>query len=533
MHLAAAAIRFLATAGRAMRPQAIARGLSYRATARAPLIVNTFLISLAAASPSLGQPASQPSYDPRQFERRLDEQPLQSAPASTRPPIPKMSRPADVKADTTPLFVLRHVSITGATAISRDQLVSSYEPYVGKKVSQADLTAIATGISERYRAAGFHLSRAIIPPQDIKNGRVRLQVIEGSITAVALKGAEADEFGVRPMLGPVLVERPSRLQTLERQLLLINGRPGVRIEDTMLEEIGNASGRFRLVVLLKTWHVFTSFGFDNLGSSAVGPWQSYAAAGFNSLLTPGDTLGVNLSTTPADPRELAFGKLSYDVPIGTDGLRVGASGLYSEVRPGDLRRLYNDYTTMAALDLHASVVPWQQQRTTLTLTAATSLSNVSESDVFGPVYRDRIRTASLTADYWLQDTFAGNNYLTVTMRHGLDALGASHSDDLLSRNGASNEFSALTYWFTRYQKFDDVWSLKLAAAGQMASQPLFLSEQFYLGGLAFGRGYSTAEVSGDNGLAGSIELRFDQKLNLQYVTGYQIYGFGETGGRLE
>ena len=44
--------------------------------------------------------------------------------------------------------------------------------------------------------------------------------------------------------------------TLERQLLLINTRPGVRIVDTALEEIGTASGHFRLVVSLKTWHVY-------------------------------------------------------------------------------------------------------------------------------------------------------------------------------------------------------------------------------------------------------------------------------------
>ena len=91
-------------------------------------------------------------------------------------------------------------------------------------------------------------------------------------------------------------------------------------------------------------------------------------------------------------------------------------------------------------------------------------------------------------------------------------MGASHrGDDFLSRDGASGKFSALNFWFTRYQTITDAWSLKIAAAGQTASGPLFLSQQFYLGGLAFGRGYGAAEISGDNGMAGSLELRFDQK----------------------
>jgi hemolysin activation/secretion protein len=118
----------------------------------------------------------------------------------------------------------------------------------------------------------------------------------------------------------------------------------------------------------------------------------------------------------------------------------------------------------------------------------------------------------------------------MTWRQGLDIMGASQrGDDFLSRRGASGKFSALNYWFTCYQTITDAWSLKIAGAGQTASGPLFLSQQFYLGGLAFGRGYGAAEISGDNGMAGSLELRFDQKASLGYLSGYQLYGFVDSG----
>jgi hemolysin activation/secretion protein len=158
------------------------------------------------------------------------------------------------------------------------------------------------------------------------------------------------------------------------------------------------------------------------------------------------------------------------------------------------------------------------------------LSNVSERDVFGPIYNDRIRTISLTSDYRLQDGIGGNNFATLTWRQGLSVLGASHAgDDLLSRDGASSNFSVLDFWFTRYQTLSDAWSVKVATAGQIASRPLFTSQQFYLGGLAFGRGYGSAEISGDNGVAGSFELRFDQNLDFRYLSGYQLYGFIDAG----
>lgn len=475
------------------------------------------------------QQASPSGFDPRQTERRFEAQQSNQG-ANGRPRLPSPQFAAEGQGDARPLFVLRHVSISGAVVIPQERLVTAYQPYVGKKVSQADLAAIASAVSDVYRAAGFHLSRAIVPPQDIQGGELRIRVIEGSITDLTLKGDEAGHFGVRAMLGPVLAEQPSRLSTLERQLLQINGRPGVRIEDTAIEEIGSASGHFRLILSVKTWHVFTSVGVDNLGSSSVGPWQSYGTAAFNSYLTPGDSFVVNLSTTPGDVRQLAFGRLSYEMPVGTDGARIGASGYYSEVWPGDYRRLFSDNIKTESFEIRGSIAPLQSQKSSLTLTAAAGFTNANEQDVFGPIYADRIRTASLNADYRLQDGFGGSNYLTVNVRQGLDIFGASHrGDDFISRYGASPTFSALNFWFTRYQTLSDAWSLKLAAAGQGASGPLFASQQFYLGGLAFGRGYGSAEISGDNGLAGSVELRFDQKTNLPYLSGYQFYGFVDSG----
>ena len=237
------------------------------------------------------------------------------------------------------------------------------------------------------------------------------------------------------------------------------------------------------------------------------------------LIAPGDTLAVNLSTTPGDPRQLALRpdvlRCARSAPTA---LRVGASGLYSEVWPGDCRRpvsrQHQDRSVRAARQHRRRC---RSQRSTLTLTVATGFSATSpSSDMFGPIYNDRIRTVSLNADYRLQDNFGGTNYLTVNWRQGLDILGASHKTTISCRVTARPpKFSALNFWFTRYQTITDAWSLKLASAGQLASGPLFLSQQFYLGGVAFGRGYGAAEISGDNGIAGSLELRFDQKLSYQ------------------
>ncbi|WP_315725955.1 MULTISPECIES: ShlB/FhaC/HecB family hemolysin secretion/activation protein [unclassified Bradyrhizobium] len=500
--------------------------LGFRGTA---LVTSVCLSAVWVAGAAQAQQVSQPSFDPRQTERVFDEQSRPAQPAPPRPRAPQFETQKSA-GDRKPLFTLRGVMLTGASALPADQLAAAYQPYLGKPVSQADLADIAAAVSDQYRAAGFHLSRAIVPAQDISGGRVRIQVIEGSITDVSLKGEGAEEFGIRPMLAPVLAEHPSRLATLERQLLLINSRGGIRLADSALEEIGGTTGRFRLVLDLKTWHVYGFAGVDNLGSSTVGPWQSYATAAFNSYLLPGDTLTANLSTTPGDPRQLAFGRLSYDVPVGIDGAHIGASALYSEVRPGDRRRLFNDNTVTETFELRSGIAPVQSQRATLNLTLAAAFSNVTERDVFGIWYRDRIRTLTLTADYRWKDDVGGDNYLTLAYRQGLNAFGATAADDpLASRNGASPSFSVVNGWFARYQTLSEAWSLKIAGAGQLASGRLYNSQQFYLGGLSYGRGYGSAEISGDNGVAGTFEVRFEQKPDWAYLKSYQLYSFFDAG----
>jgi hemolysin activation/secretion protein len=70
-----------------------------------------------------------------------------------------------------------------------------------------------------------------------------------------------------------------------------------------------------------------------------------------------------------------------------------------------------------------------------------------------------------------------------------------------------------------------MWSAKIAVNGQLSSTALLDSQRFFLTSPAFGPGY----YSGDNGISGSFELRFDQSLTNPYIKGYQLYGFVEAG----
>ena len=481
------------------------------------------------AGPALAQQAAPRPVpiDPGQSEKSFDAE--QERRRFGRPPVavPSIARP-QATGDTKPLFVLKSVAIEGAIAIPAESFSDLYASLIGRKVSQADLLSITNGITERYRAEGFHLSRAIIPPQDIKRGRIRVQVIEGSFTELEVAGNDDDTFGVRKILGAALNESPSRLSTLERQLLIANDIAGVRVVDTAIDEIGTATGRFRLIVKLKTWRAYTSIGTDTYGTRATGPWTAYSTAALNSTIAPGDSLAVNLSTVPDSTKELKYGRVSYDIPVGIDGAKLGGSFSRSEVWPGDIRQMFDDHTINRGYELRGSIAPLQTRKATLTLSVTGNWNDPYEKTSLGYLYEDHTRQVSVAADFRALDPLNGWNYATFAYRRDLAVFGATQQNDpMSSRFDASPNASIYAYSYVRLQPLIDPWSLKAGVSGQFASGPLLNSQTYYLGGAAFGPGY----VNGDNGYSGNVELRFDQKPQLPFLKGYQLYAFVD-GGRV-
>lgn len=498
------------------------RSAQLELTRLAALLVGTALASSHAAAET-----ASPGIDPRQLERLDLSQQSSDRPRQTATRKPQFD--AAPAADASPITTLRDVTVTGVRSIPAQSIAETYRPYLGRQVSTADLVKIADAINALYRQAGYYLSRAIVPPQDVKGGHVRIQVIEGRLAEVSVEGNDAEKFGAPALLAGLTAEMPARMQTLDRKLALLADRPGLQVADTAIDEIRPLSGEFRLVVRLKTWRIYLSNNLDNFGSKAVGPWQSFSTVAFNSYGLPGDVLTANFSSSPNDVRELAVGRISYDAPIG-DGFKIGATALHSEVRPGDERRDYGVITRSDFAELRGSFAPLQSQSSAVVVTAAFDAIESRENDVFGTFYRDRIRTANLMVDVRLQDDFGGTNYLTVLGKRGISGLGATqYGDGMSSRYDADPNVSIVDAWFTRYQTLTDTLSLKMSVAGQLSTGPLLNWQQFYLGGASFGRGYGSGEISGDNGIGGTFEVRFDGKTPWSVLPSYQLYGFVDGG----
>ena len=82
---------------------------------------------------------------------------------------------------------------------------------------------------------------------------------------------------------------------------------------------------------------------------------------------------------------------------------------------------------------------------------------------------------------------------------------------------------------SRLQTISGPWQVNLAATGQYAWSPLLASEQFGFGGQAFGRAYDPSEITGDDGLAGSAELRYNAFRLNDYRMSLMPFTFSDIG----
>jgi hemolysin activation/secretion protein len=429
-------------------------------------------------------------------------------------------------------FTLKGVVVEGSSVFRPSDFAVLYDHLLGKDVSLLDIYALRDAITAKYRSNGYVLSQAIIPPQQIPGGIVRIQVVEGYIGAVKFEGDVRDRRGlIRAMAEKIKRSRPLRLADLERYVLLIGDLPGVDVS-TVLKPSPDEPGASDLIILIKRKLLAGHAEADNRGSLAIGPEQFSAELDANSLLGLDEQTAIGAATT-GRTRELAYFYARHDEVLNSEGLKLSLSASQSRSKPGGaiapLDAVGRNQTFVVAL----SEPVIRSRSHTLTLGASftaldskTNLLGVLDAD-------DRVRFLSLDAALDYADTVFGDAHPATSLARvefdqGFNTLGATEAGSAnLSRVAGRSDFTKLNLDATRVQTLAPRLSLVLAVTGQMTSDPLLSSQQFGLGGARFGRGYEPSELTGDSGAAGSAELRYSPPAWPRLSP--QLYAFYETG----
>jgi hemolysin activation/secretion protein len=260
----------------------------------------------------------------------------------------------------------------------------------------------------------------------------------------------------------------------------------------------------------------------------VGPWQAAGETRFNSVFKGGDQVSAFYFSTPQDPREYSSLGLGYNQTL-LNGMTWGVSGAYGKNRNDSAPVILRGRTSIASVAMTAPLL--EEPAKLISIQVRFDALNTRNAWADGSSYDDQTRVFRVGLRGFTKDNDSASSAF-ISASFGLDALGAAGKSALYrSRYNAPADFTKLNVQLSHYQALGSVFGLLLRADAQWSPDPLLLSEQFALGGLPFGRGYEFGELTGDRGVAGSVELRagFDPQLPvLDYVQGYAFWDVGQT-----
>lgn len=436
-------------------------------------------------------------------------QDLRPAPAERRPDtgsLPAIPEPVARAREAGATVSVRAIRVSGALALPAAELEALVADAAGRSLTLAELDDYARRITRRYREAGFFLARAYLPAQQVHDGVVEIAVLEGRLGAVHVDNRSA--------LGDTLVaERLARLRPgealdanqLERELLLLADLPATEVRSTLRP--GASVGTTDLDVQLGArapWS--TELRLDNFGNRYTGEWRGAASATAANLAGRGDALSLQAVGSSG----LRYGRLAWQLPVGSAGTQLGAAVSGMHYRLGD---------DFGPLDAHGTAVVGsayllhpllRSRRADLGLQAMLEHKRLHD-DLDAAASRSSKTIDLLTlgaAGTRQDDTLAGaRSQGSVSLAVGRLALDAAAERADAAGHRSAGNFMRLNADAARTQWLDAATALYASLRLQAADTNLDSAEKMSLGGAQAVRAYPQGEASADDAWLATLELR--------------------------
>ncbi len=467
------------------------------------------------------QQAIAQTLNPRSLPNdRLEDIPLRTLPSDVLPQpsnqepllpsVPLPDQPTLPEDNPNAKFRVDRIEVVGSTVFKPEQFAVITAPFVGREVSFAELLQVKDAITKLYTDKGYVTTGALITPQTLDAGVIKIQVLEGSLQEIKIVGNQrlnSEYIRSRILLG---AGKPLNVPLLLEKLQLLRLDP--RIQNLSAElQTGVRPATNVLRVEIKEANTFTlTTTLDNGRSPSVGSFRRGVNLQEANLLGWGDTLSVGYSNTDGSNTI----NLNYTLPInahnGTVSFGFNQGWNHVIEQP------------FSVLDIQSNTKSYELgyrqpllQTPTEDLAVGLSFSHQESQTALGidniggfPLSpgADAQGRTNISALRFFQEYTQRSNQHVFAMRSqfslGVDWFGANVSD-----NAPDSRFFA---WRGQAQ-----WVRQLApdtlflAKGdlQLAADSLVPLEQFGLGGQLSVRGYRQDTLLTDNGMLFSAEFR--------------------------
>ncbi len=455
--------------------------------------------------------AQQSAQSLQENGQRALREPTPAAPLPLPPPAPPATIPPGGLTVT-----LKQVTISGNSLIPQEELVAALGPAIGQTFDFAGLNALADKLSAYYRNAGYPFARAYLPQQDLQQGSLRIEVLEGRYGAITTHGDKNLAPAAQRFLSPLKPGSVIESHQLERVTLILDDQPGVR--STPVVRPGKDVGTGDLAIKVQRDHRYAGeIGVDNNGTRYTGRNRAHANLDIDSPFTLGDQLSFQGMYTN---EQMWFGSASYAIPLSASGLRgrVGYNRSYYAL--ADSFAALNASGTAKVSSAGLSYPLVRSQRRNVTLSAMLEHKRLRDQQGATNTGSDKFsNSVPLAVNFDMRDTLlrGGVTYGALTWTSGRLNLDDAQlaTDSATARS--DGQFNKVNLDLARIQSVAEHFDVYGRISAQWASKNLDSSQKFGLGGRNGVRAYPSGEGYGDAGVMAQVELRYAFGSLMPYV----------------
>jgi hemolysin activation/secretion protein len=417
-------------------------------------------------------------------------------------------------------FILHEISFSPTKLFSKQQLNELSSPYLNKKISKSDLNQLTKNLTHIYQQNGYLLSRAKIDFISPTKHNARIQLIEMKID---IDDKKIEPYAAQNIISSFKSNSVFSVPQSQKTLLLLNEIPGLSAKATV--KPNQQKDAFNFDIDTKQESYKARYRIDTYGSAEndhtlrlISEVESYHLLPFLELI------GARGAEYMGDDT-VRYGEIFTESWLGSDGIRwKNRLGKIDSSSPqADLGFIATGQSNFFETSLF---VPLKRTPHTQSSTSLSWRHLKSESSIFDlNFFKDEVDVVSWS---W-QNLISGNQQISntnITINKGIDAISGTSDDQFLSRPDGDLNFTKINIDH-EYAKFvgDKGYQLILSTEVQYSFDPLVASEEFVAGGPNIGRAFPFASITGDDGMAFSLELAQPQYDIVLQNFSTQLYGF--------
>ncbi len=403
-----------------------------------------------------------------------------------------------------PAFYVKEIVLTGFELPDElGELQKILAGYSHRSVGMDELPALTAAISEYARLRGFTVAQAVVPPQEVADGKLEIKVYVASFDKINLKvnGSDVADRVIQRFMKPLHSGEVITDKKLESVLNNLNDLPGV-IGRGILQP-GSKPATTSLDVEVLERRVWNNYIFaDNGGSKSSGRYRYGIHTEINNPGHQGDKIGITGYISNKHTKNYG---VNYETAIGGRGTRWGIGYSKSSYDLGTVN-FWNPTGESEGFSFYGLTPIYRDKSKKLTAIYGYDHRKITDDMRFDliPQLNWKIGTeksadvfhAGVAFSEYLPNRFTGGNLIYWYGDIETDNGGAYYDGGY---HKLTADFNHVRYW--------KLWNLRFNASAQLASRGLDGSERFYLGGMSGVRAYPASETSGDVGYTATVELR--------------------------